>query len=60
VVTSGVPLADAVASASLTPAKVLGMDGHIGSLSAGARADIVLTDATLHPEAVYRAGALIA
>jgi N-acetylglucosamine-6-phosphate deacetylase len=56
VLDSGIPLADAVAAASLTPARVLGMEHEIGSLQAGTRADIVLTDASLHPQTVYRSG----
>ncbi len=35
---------EAVACASLNPAKALGVDGEIGSLRAGKRADIIITD----------------
>lgn len=38
---AGVPLADAVTMATLTPAKVIGMDKCKGSLSPGKDADII-------------------
>ncbi|MDR1799031.1 MAG: amidohydrolase family protein [Bifidobacteriaceae bacterium] len=56
---AGVPLAQAVQAASLTPAQVLGIDAQVGSLAGGRRADLVLTDAGLHPVEVYRAGNLV-
>jgi len=54
-VTAGIPLVDAVGSASSTPATVLGR-ADIGALQAGRRADIVIVDAGLTPVAVMRAG----
>jgi cytosine/adenosine deaminase-related metal-dependent hydrolase len=36
------------------------MEDQIGSLTAGMRADIVLTDAALRPEAIYRDGVRVA
>ena len=53
---SGVDLAAAVRSASLVPARVLGLTDQIGALAAGLRADFVLVDDQLGVEAVYRAG----
>lgn len=55
-VAAGVPLADAVRSASWVPARVLGLT-DVGGLVAGRRADVVVTDADLRPLRVLRAGA---
>ena len=45
-VTLGLPLADALTMATLTPARLLGLDGRMGRLAPGLRADLVhLTDA---------------
>jgi N-acetylglucosamine-6-phosphate deacetylase len=38
----GIPLAEAVRMASLTPARVIGVDNRKGSLAAGKDADIVV------------------
>ena len=54
-VAAGVPLADAVRSATATPAGLLGRT-DVGHLTPGARADVLVTDAGLHPVAVLRAG----
>ena len=54
-VRSGVPLADAVASASSTPAAVLGRT-DIGALEGGRRADLVVVDDDLAPLRVMLAG----
>jgi N-acetylglucosamine-6-phosphate deacetylase len=54
-VAAGVPLADAVLSATATPAALLGRS-DVGHLAAGARADVLVTDARLTPTAVLRAG----
>jgi len=51
----GVPLADAVASASSTPAAVLGRT-DIGALEGGRRADLVVVDDDLAPLRVMLAG----
>jgi N-acetylglucosamine-6-phosphate deacetylase len=40
----GVPLADAVVAAAVTPARVLGVDGRTGSIEAGKDADLVVLD----------------
>jgi N-acetylglucosamine-6-phosphate deacetylase len=54
--TVGVDLPAAVRMASLTPATILGLDGEIGSLEAGKRADILLLDGNLHLKAVWVGG----
>lgn len=53
---AGVPLVDAVAAASQTPARVLGLDGEVGVVAAGSRADLVCVDTDLRCVAVMRAG----
>ena len=53
----GVPLEAAVTAATLTPARVIGRDGEIGSLAVGKRADMVLLDAELNVRAVWVDGA---
>lgn len=56
---AGVPLAEAVVSATAVPAGVLGRSDEFGSLRRGLRADIVATDADLGLVAVVRAGRLL-
>ncbi|MGY0497632.1 N-acetylglucosamine-6-phosphate deacetylase [Nocardia sp. FBN12] len=56
VLEAGVPLSDAVAAATRTPARVLGLQGERGSLTVGARADILVTDQSLRPRRVLVAG----
>ena len=56
----GVPLSAAVTAATLTPARVIGRDGEIGSLDAGKRADLVLLDQELGIRAVFVDGAQVA
>ncbi|MFE1596810.1 N-acetylglucosamine-6-phosphate deacetylase [Nocardia sp. NPDC058705] len=56
VLAAGVPLSDAVISATRTPARVLGLAGERGSLTVGARADILVTDQSLQPRRVFVAG----
>ena len=57
-VAGGVPLLDAVLAAATTPASVLG-DPGVGSLQAGCRADVVVTDADLRVVQVLRAGQVV-
>ncbi|GAA1709469.1 amidohydrolase family protein [Isoptericola hypogeus] len=54
-VAAGVPLADAVRSASWVPARALGL-GDVGGLVVGHRADVVVTDADLRVRRVLRDG----
>lgn len=53
---TGVPLPEVVRMASLTPARVLGLDKEIGSLAAGKRADFVILDRELQVELVFVGG----
>lgn len=52
----GIPLVDAVRAAGGTPAAVLGLDGELGALRPGLRADVLAVDRGLRPVAVWRAG----
>jgi N-acetylglucosamine-6-phosphate deacetylase len=58
-VAAGVPLVDAVRSASWVPARVLGLP-DVGGLVAGRRADVVVTDGDLRVRRVLRAGVAVA
>jgi N-acetylglucosamine-6-phosphate deacetylase len=58
-VDAGIPLADAAAMASTTPARALGLDDEVGALEAGLRADLVVLDADLTVKRVMRAGAWV-
>jgi N-acetylglucosamine-6-phosphate deacetylase len=53
----GLPLADALRMATSTPARLLGLDGCIGALGPGARADLVHFDDDLALRGVWLAGA---
>ncbi|MEU4649082.1 amidohydrolase family protein [Nocardia fluminea] len=53
---AGIPLLDAVVAATRTPARVLGLEGERGSVTVGARADILVTDQSLRPRRVLVAG----
>lgn len=55
-VAAGVPLRDAVTSASAVPASLLGLSAHAGDLRAGMQADVVVLDQDLHLKAVLRRG----
>jgi N-acetylglucosamine-6-phosphate deacetylase len=58
-VRSGVSIVDAVAMASSTPARALGLHDSIGAIAAGMRADLVLLDDNLAVTAVLRAGVAV-
>ena len=53
---AGVGLVEAVRSASLTPAEVLGLATERGHLGVGTRADLVCVDGDLRPTAVLAGG----
>ena len=53
---AGVGLPTAVRMASLTPAKILGLDAEIGSLEVGKRADLLLLDEALNVSTVWVGG----
>ncbi|MCC3266986.1 N-acetylglucosamine-6-phosphate deacetylase [Arthrobacter gengyunqii] len=56
---AGVPMEDALHSATTVPARILGMSGRIGTLAAGASADLLLLDANLRLSRVLRRGVWI-
>jgi N-acetylglucosamine-6-phosphate deacetylase len=53
---AGLPLEAAVRAASTNPARVLGLEGEIGSISPGQRADLVLLDEGLRITNVMASG----
>ena len=53
---AGVDLPTAVRMASLTPAKILGLDAEVGSLETGKRADLLLLDGGLNVAGVWVGG----
>ncbi|HEY8504184.1 MAG TPA: N-acetylglucosamine-6-phosphate deacetylase [Gemmataceae bacterium] len=53
---TGVPLPEVVRMASLTPAQVLGLEGAIGSIAPGKRADLVVLDPGLEVRGVFVGG----
>lgn len=53
---AGVPLPEAVRMASLTPARILGIENEVGSIEVGKRADLVVMDAGLNVKQVYVGG----
>jgi N-acetylglucosamine-6-phosphate deacetylase len=55
-VAAGVTVADAIVAATSTPARVLGLEDHVGSIRAGARADLVVLDRPLGVRRVMRGG----
>jgi N-acetylglucosamine-6-phosphate deacetylase len=55
-VAAGIPLENAAAMASTTPARALGLDDELGALEAGLRADLVVLDPDLNVKRVMRAG----
>ena len=55
----GVPLPEAVRMASLTPARVIGVDGEAGSLEVGKRADLALFEDDLTPRCTVIGGRVV-
>ena len=53
---TGAPLHEVVRMASLTPAKIVGLDREIGSIEPGKRADLVVMDHDLNVVQVYVGG----
>jgi N-acetylglucosamine-6-phosphate deacetylase len=53
---AGLPVPDAVAAASATPARVLGIDDRVGALRPGLAANVVITDEAFRLRAVIRHG----
>ena len=52
-VSFGVPFEQAVKAATLLPARAIGLDGEIGSIAPGKRADLVVLDESLDMGSVY-------
>jgi len=55
----GIPLADAVAAASSTPARLMGLDrgpARVGAITVGYRADVLVASEELELVQAYRAG----
>lgn len=55
-VNAGVSLQDAIHSATRVPARVLSLDGQVGVIKTGAKADLVVLDAHLEVLGVMRHG----
>ena len=55
----GVPLCDAVKMMTLTPARVIGVDGHKGRIEKGYDADIILFDEDIKVSGVMALGKII-
>ncbi len=55
-VSFGIPLEQAMYAASYAPAKVIGMEGIVGSIAVGKRADLVVTDKNLNIDTVFVKG----
>ena len=53
---SGLDIVAAACMAATTPARVIGLDGEVGAVRAGLRADLVLLDEQLRVTSVLRAG----
>jgi N-acetylglucosamine-6-phosphate deacetylase len=53
---TGIGLAETIRMASLTPARIAGVDKEYGSIAPGKIADLVVLDRDLHVTAVYLAG----
>ncbi len=53
---AGVPAADAIACATINPARMMGVAETVGSIAAGKRADLLLVDDQWEPVAVFAAG----
>lgn len=56
---AGIPLPEAVRMASLTPARILGVESEIGSLAIGKRADLLVLDRDLNVKQVFITGARV-
>lgn len=59
VIKFGIPVDQAILSATLIPAKAINMDKEIGSIEPGKRADFIIMDKDLNIEQVYKDGYLL-
>lgn len=55
----GIPLEDVVRAATLNPARAVGIDHEVGSLTPGKRADVLLIDSQFNLKACVLAGKLL-
>jgi N-acetylglucosamine-6-phosphate deacetylase len=55
---TGVPLHEGIRMATLTPARILGVESEVGSLEIGKRADVLLLDRELRVARVMLDGEL--
>jgi N-acetylglucosamine-6-phosphate deacetylase len=53
---AGIPLPETIRMASLTPARILGIEKEVGSLEVGKRADLVVLDGELRIRQVFAGG----
>ena len=53
---AGIPLPETIRMATLTPARILGVDSQVGSLEVGKLADLVVLDSELNVRQVYLSG----
>lgn len=53
---AGLPICDAIKMASLTPAKLIGVQDDVGSIAVGKRADLLVVDDHLRLIDVYKSG----
>ena len=56
---TGIAPEDAIHMASLHPARLLGIDSHLGSLAAGKRASMIALDGGLHLQQIWIQGQLL-
>ncbi len=57
---TGVPLVEIIRMATLTPARIAGRDGEVGSIAPGKRADLLVLDGELNVRSAYVDGARMA
>ncbi len=56
VIAMGIPKEDAIRCATINPARSVGIDGLVGSLEEGKRADLLITDRSLNLQSVIASG----
>jgi N-acetylglucosamine-6-phosphate deacetylase len=54
----GVPEERAIAAATINPARSVGLDGKVGSISPGMAADLILIDENYNLRGIVKAGVL--
>jgi N-acetylglucosamine-6-phosphate deacetylase len=57
---TGAPLVEVIRMATLTPARIAGVDNELGSIAPGKRADLLVLDRDLNVRQVYLAGQRLA